>query len=86
MKYQVCAVYDSKARAFLPPIFVSNVDVGLRAVRNAANDPQQQIGRNPEDYIFFHLGTWDDDDSLFGLFDVPKHLTVAANLIGKKGE
>lgn len=75
MIYQVLAVYDGKARAYLPPIYCSNVDVAVRALTDAANTPGHQIERNPLDYTMFHLGVWDDDSGTFTLLD--KHINIA---------
>lgn len=84
MILEVAAIYDQKARAFLPPIFVAHLDVALRAVSNAANDPSHIIGRNPEDFILFHLGTWSDENSVFTLLGVPVHLAVASKFKGRE--
>lgn len=81
MIYQVLAVYDWKARAFLPPIFTSHTDVALRALGDAANSVGHQIQRNPGDYTLFHFGVWDDDTGKFTTLDNKIELANAANLI-----
>lgn len=65
MKQQIMSVYDTKARAFLPPFFVPHVDVGLRAIQQATLDPQHQLSKFAEDFEIYHLGTWDDDTGHF---------------------
>lgn len=81
MNLEICCIYDSKARAFLSPVFVSHIDIFMRSVRNAANTPDHQIGRNPEDYHLFHLGSWADDQAIFKLLGAPNSLGVAASLV-----
>lgn len=79
MTLQMLAVYDSKARAYLPPIFVPHMDVALRAFANAANTPEHQIGRNPEDFTMFLLGSWNDDHATFQLLAEPLAQGLAAS-------
>lgn len=85
MIYQVLAVYDSKARAFLVPIYCSHVDVGLRALADAANTAGHQIERNPLDFTMFHLGVWNDDNGTFTLLDQQIQLANAASFANSKG-
>lgn len=77
------SVYDNKARAYLPPIFCSHIDVGVRAFADAANNRAHQLGRNPEDFYLFHLGSWNDDTAAFTLLPAHAGLGVAAQY--KKG-
>lgn len=65
MKLQVMSVYDTKARAFLPPFFVPHVDVGLRAIASAANEPGHQLCRFAADFEIYHLGEWDDGTGVY---------------------
>lgn len=82
MIYQILAIYDGKARAFLPPIYCSNVEVAVRALRDAANQAGHQIQRNPLDFTMFHLGVWDDETALFTLLDNTIQIANAAALKG----
>lgn len=83
MILQVLVVYDSKARAYLLPMFTTHVDVCLRAFADAANDPAHQVGKHPEDFTLFHLGVWNDDDAVFVWFKEHVNLGLAAQF--KKG-
>lgn len=65
MKLEVMSVYDTKARAFLPPFFVPHVDVGLRSLASAANEPGHQLNRYAADFEIYHLGSWDDGTGVF---------------------
>lgn len=84
MKLQVMAVYDSAARAYLVPFFVSRVEVGQRSFADAAYDKNQQIGRNPEDFTLWHLGEWDDEKASFTLHEPARNLGHATQYL--KGE
>lgn len=81
MNLEICCIYDVKARAYLPPVFVTHIDVFMRSVRTAANTASHLIGQCPEDFHMFHLGTWSDDQGLFKLLGAPNPLGVAASLV-----
>lgn len=61
------AVYDSKARVFLQPMYCSHMDVGIRTFATVANQAGHQIAENPADFTLWHLGSWDDDNGVFAL-------------------
>lgn len=52
------AVLDSKAEAFLPPFFLPNHQMALRAFQTAANDPSHAFSMHPDDYTLFHVGNF----------------------------
>lgn len=78
MKLQVCAIYDSKARAFLFPMFFGHVDLAKRSFSDAANKPEHGFSNNPEDFTLFHLGEWDDGTGKFQEFEQHRNLGLAA--------
>lgn len=82
MILQICAAYDSKARAFIQPFYAAHADVAVRAFRAAANQPGHQVCDNPEDFTLFHLGQWDDQTCHFTLFPEHRNLGLASNFKG----
>lgn len=60
MKSLVFSVYDTKAAAFLPPFFMPQVAVALRALSDCVNDPAHAFGAHPEDYVLHHIADFDD--------------------------
>jgi len=78
MKFVVMSVFDSKARAFLTPFFVSHVDVGIRCFAQAAGRADTQVGSAPEDFTLWQLGHWDDDNGMFTLVTPYVNLGTAA--------
>jgi len=60
MEIQVYAVYDTKAEAYMQPIFVANEAIARRAFGNSVKDPTSPLGKNPEDYYLAFVGIWDD--------------------------
>lgn len=63
MKTKIFSVFDSKAKAWLPPFFVTNDQVALRIFTDCANSDQHQFGANPSDYTLFRIGEFDDEDA-----------------------
>lgn len=60
MKHLLVAVYDSAARAFLPPVVSPSEAMALRGWSNACNDPKSDFHRYPEDYSLHVIGEYDD--------------------------
>lgn len=67
MIQKLYTVYDEKAEAFLPPFFVPQHGLALRAFKDCVNSKDHQFGKHPADYTLFYLGDWDDSDCEFDL-------------------
>lgn len=65
MILEIYSVYDSKAKAFIPPFFLHNKDVALRHFTDTVNDKNSSINKNPGDYALFYLGIFDDNTGEF---------------------
>lgn len=83
MKLQVMAAYDKKAKAFANPWFAPQVAVAVRSFADAANTPDHQVCKHPEDFSLYLLGTFDDEFGTFNLTSTPTVVAEAINL--KKG-
>lgn len=79
MILDIFSVYDSKAKAFLPPFFMVNSMVARRSFGEAANDANHQFCKHPEDYTLFKIGTWDDSTCAMELHKVHTDFGLAAN-------
>lgn len=53
-------VYDSKAQYWWTPRYEKARGIVIRGFADAANDPNTEIGKHPEDYTLFEIGTWDE--------------------------
>lgn len=60
MQTEIYTIYDTKAQIYNKPFHQQNKAVALRTATDLANDPNSEIAKNPEDYIMFYLGTYDD--------------------------
>lgn len=65
MKLTVFSVYDSAAKAYLPPFFAPTAELAKRMFTIAANDQAHNFNKYAADYTLFELGTWDDQDAEF---------------------
>lgn len=80
MILKVFAVRDTKACAFLQPFFSNSVGSALRAFGDAVNEKGSPFNKHPEDYLIYHIGSY--DDSLGALVPEPDsvlHLLGAAS-------
>jgi len=79
----VFTVRDDKAAAYLNPFYVQNEALAIRAMRDCLGSSDHSFAKYPEDYSLYQLGTYDDAQGKFELFDKPTHV---ANLVDLKGE
>ena len=60
MKHKIFSVYDSKAKAYLPPFFLHEEGMAIRGFTTAVNDKSHAFGQYPADYTLFNIGAFDD--------------------------
>lgn len=77
MIFTLLTVFDKATGAFLPPFSVAHVNVGLRAFADQVNNQQSDIGRHPEDFTLFRIGTFDDATSKIELLNAPESIANA---------
>lgn len=76
MRLSVFAVYDEKAKSFLPPWFMPNTAMAVRTFGDCVNDAEHQFGRHPADYTLFTFGSF---DCLTGKFELAAARELVAN-------
>ena len=78
MKMIVCSIKDRAADAFGRPFYVPAVGVAIRSFQDEVNRAAEdsQIYQHPDDFDLFELGSFDDGNGLFELFDSPKLLML----------
>jgi len=62
MNADVFSVFDGCAKRFLDPFFAQNIDVAIRGFKVACNTPEHQFQLHAEDFVLFHIGTFDAED------------------------
>lgn len=65
MKHSIHAVYDEKAKAYLPPFFLPNAAMAVRVFSDCVFSDDHQFGKHPGDYTLFCLGTFDIETAEF---------------------
>lgn len=60
MLHEMFSIYDSKAKAYLPPFILPNSQMAQRTFGDCVNSEKHQFHAHPEDYTLFQLGTFDD--------------------------
>lgn len=65
MKHRMFTVYDTKAKAYLPPFFLHREEMATRSFKDCVNSATHQFGKHPEDYTLYCVGTFDDDKGSF---------------------
>ena len=68
MKLKIYTIYDQKAEAYLPPFYMQNNQMAVRALSDSVNNEEHQFGKYPEDYTLYTLGEFDDSTSIIKQF------------------
>ena len=69
MYQELYTVKDQKAETFYPPFVQQNEQVAIRTFSQLINDPNHPFGKNPEDYVLFKVGEYDDIDMKISLLE-----------------
>jgi len=77
----ICAVYDSKAEAYLTPIFQQSRGTALRAFQAAAQKSDHDFHVHAGDYSLFELGLWDETTGQIHMHEAPVNLGLALHYI-----
>jgi len=71
MKLLTYSVRDKATDLFMAPFYVRTKQEALRALKDAASNPEHAFNRHPRDYSLYALGVYDEDRGLFELNDAP---------------
>lgn len=74
---RVYSVLDMKLGAFSKPFFVATDAVAVRCFSDVALDFNTDIGKHPEDYCLYYLGSFDSEKGVF--FDLEKRSLATAS-------
>lgn len=76
-------VYDLAAGMYLDPFVAPSIEFAIRSFREAANDPDHQFSRFPEDYTLFHIGEFDGETGIINPNVFPASLGVAVTFVNR---
>jgi len=57
---KIYTILDTKAGAYLPPFYLRSNGEALRAFIDEVLNRDSQLGKHPEDYVLFEVGTFDE--------------------------
>lgn len=60
MRLNVYTIFDSASQAYMRPFFMQSDGQALRSFTDIAQDADHEIGKHPEDYSLYRIGTYDD--------------------------
>ena len=86
MMLLVFSVYDTKAQAYSRPWYEHTIPSAVRTFTDAVNEPQSPYNKHPDDFLLFHVGSFDDSSAALEHVQ-PVPLGCASNfLIGANGD
>ena len=70
MRVKIIALRDIKTNIYKPTMFVNNINVAIRDLRDMVNDqdtsrPKEDWQRHPEDFELWELGEWETETGQF---------------------
>lgn len=71
---KMVAVYDKKTGLFDPPFNVRHVGDAIRQWDIIRKDKETRIGKNPEDFDLFEVGTYEDETGVLNQLKPHTHL------------
>lgn len=80
----IVSIYDRKAEYYLPIWLTENIETAKRQFLNLVNDSETLINKNPEDYIMFQVGVFDDRSGK--VTELIHHKEIINGLTKLKGE
>ncbi len=86
MEHKIFAIFDVKAKAYLPPFFLPERGMALRTFSDCVNSKDHQFGLHPQDYTLFEFGEWFSDSGVFQLALAPKAMANGVELIRQEPE
>lgn len=83
MILNVYCFYDTKATMFNTPFFLHTHGEAIRTAIDIGEDLQTRIGRHPEDYIVYCIGTFDTHTAVLSACQ-PESLGPVASMMRPK--
>lgn len=83
MTMKLYAVRDVKADAFGAPMSIATKGLALRSFSDACLQPNSELGRYPEDYMLYELGSYEPNSGKIDANALPVFLASATDVIAK---
>lgn len=83
MKVNFYSVFDTATGAYMRPWTMMSDQQAIRAFTAEATNAESDVGRNPEDFSLFRLGSFDDVLGAIESCDPPRVLAKAHELVAQ---
>jgi len=80
MIHNVYTVYDASAKAYLQPFMSHNDATAGRSFQLAVQEKGHIFNHTPEDYMLYHLGSFEDTTAEYTILHQPKRLLNALEI------
>ncbi len=81
-----CSIYDSKAEAWLQPMFFQAAGQAIRSFSDVINSKETEFAKHPEDYSIFIIGKFDQRTGIFDAEVPPTVLSIGINMVENRME
>lgn len=81
MILQICSIYDSKAEAWITPMFFQSNAQAIRSFGDVVNNPDSEFGKHPEDYTLFNVGSFNPANGVLVAAAAPAALEKGVNCV-----
>lgn len=75
------SIYDKAAGAYLPPFFMANDALAMRAFSTLVNDPGHLFHAEPSDFLLYRHGSFDQSLGTMETQDEPKKIATGLSCI-----
>ena len=77
---KMCSIYDSKAEAWMTPMFFQAIGQAVRTFSDTVNNADSPFGKHPEDYTLFEVGAFNEQTGEVTTIS-PRSIMVGVNLV-----
>lgn len=74
-------VHDTKALTFNQPFFAINHGIARRMIADVAKDNTTSLGRHPNDFVVYCVGTYDDQTGRLTAHEIREHVVDVISLV-----
>lgn len=84
MVLKMFTIYDSKLKAYMPPLYYRNSGEALRAVTMSLEKSDHPFAKFPGDYTLFEIGQFDDETGAIDQLSTPHSHGVLVELLPQR--
>lgn len=82
----IFSVYDAKAEAYLQPFYSQNGGTAVRAMIQAAMDPEHNFNKFAPDFTLFEIGSFNDSTGELKNLEAKKSYGNALTMVRDMGD